>query len=732
MRLVVSNAYGFAEQPFPLVVEDAAPRVFRQPVSVAVMPGGTARFEVEARGSEPLSYQWQFQEVDIPGATSSLLELVGVTPEVGGAYRVVVRNAFGEVWAQPAYLSAGPPLILEQPLGLYQLSGMETRLSVVALSPEPLGYQWYRDGIAVDGSPGDALVLGPATPGILGAYQVVASNAFGSVTSVVARVQSFEPTRLADRPSLLVAVGENFGGKLDFPRDLTNVMAVAMGDVHGLALRADDQLVGWGGAGGSADWDPAVIPSTGVVKAIAAGRFHNLVLQQDGTVRGWGSPVSENHGQWSVPEGLSNVVAVSAGHRHSLALREEGTVVQWPMPEAFPTGVSNVIAVAAGSDSSMLLEADGTVWDWTNYTYENPRRQRFQNPQAIAIAVSEWGRWCLLDNGVVMAWHNGAEPPVAYADLGQIIAIAGQPTWGSPFLLREDGQILSFDWGWLTGIEQATAISGSMLGVAALTRAPYLDELPASTLLDSGQTLTLHAAARSSSAFDYQWEKDGVEIPGATTAILTIPAVTVFDRGEYRVRVRNEDHGITSPAAMVGVVGPVEFQPMDSLVVSAGADLRVSPVWAGEAPVTFVWQRDGGDIGTGDVAELLLTNVQAGVAGEYRLRATNPYGTSFSSSFQIEVTPSVPWILTPPDPLTLPAGSEAVFEAEARGSEPLEWQWYWNDAPLAGATNRIPATHQCPVCCGGFLWRRGAEPERYDSDRTGRFDRDRLAPGPQR
>jgi alpha-tubulin suppressor-like RCC1 family protein len=690
MRLVVSNAFGFAEQPIPLVVEDVAPRILRQPVSIAVLPGGRAIFQVEARGSEPISYQWQFQGVDIPGATDSLLELVGVTPEASGSYRVVVRNGFGEVWSQPRLLSAGPPLILEEPLGLYQFAGWDTRLSVAVLSPEPLSYQWFRDGVELTGQQDPALALEQATPAILGAYHVVAANSFGAATSAVARVRLFQPVATAPPPSLLVAVGANHGGKLNFPRDLTNVSAVAMGDVHGLALRADGQLIGWGGEDGSADWDPAIIPATGSVTAIAAGRFHNLALQQDGTVRGWGSPVGENFGQWFVPEGLSNVVAVSGGHRHSLALRENGTVVQWPMPEAFPAGVSNVIAVAAGSGSSMLLEADGTIWDWTNYNSDKPRRQRFQNPQAIAIAVSDWWRWCLLDDGVVLTWNNSDSPPVPYPGGEDIIAIAAPPvSWGNPNLLRADGRIYSASWGWLSGIEHALRIAGSFDAVAALTRAPYLDEIPVSTLVEAGQTLTLRAAARSSTIFDYQWEKDGVEIPGAMGALLTIPTVTAFDRGEYRVRVQNEDHSIVSPPATVSVAGPVEFEPMDSLIVSAGADVRVSPVWAGEAPVTFVWQRDGVELPPQPGAELFLTNVQAEVAGEYRLMAANPYGTSFSSAFQIEVVPSVPWILTPPVPLALPAGSDAVFQVEARGSEPLEWQWHWNESPIAGATNPV-------------------------------------------
>ena len=53
------------------------------------------------------------------------------------------------------------------------------------------------------------------------------------------------------------------------------------------------------------------------VVAIAAGIFHNLALKNNGTVVAWGD---NSRGQTNVPTGLSNVVAVAAGDYHSLAL----------------------------------------------------------------------------------------------------------------------------------------------------------------------------------------------------------------------------------------------------------------------------------------------------------------------------------------------------------------------------------------------------------------------------
>ena len=56
--------------------------------------------------------------------------------------------------------------------------------------------------------------------------------------------------------------------------------------------------------------------------AIAAGEYHSLALKADGTVVAWGD---NGYGQTTVPSGLSNVVAIAAGGYHSLALTAEGT-----------------------------------------------------------------------------------------------------------------------------------------------------------------------------------------------------------------------------------------------------------------------------------------------------------------------------------------------------------------------------------------------------------------------
>lgn len=54
------------------------------------------------------------------------------------------------------------------------------------------------------------------------------------------------------------------------------------------------------------------------VVGIATGNAHNLALRSDGTVVAWGDNSSN---QTNVPAGLSNVVAIAAGQETSLALK---------------------------------------------------------------------------------------------------------------------------------------------------------------------------------------------------------------------------------------------------------------------------------------------------------------------------------------------------------------------------------------------------------------------------
>ena len=72
-------------------------------------------------------------------------------------------------------------------------------------------------------------------------------------------------------------------------------------------------------------WVPSTL-GTNVI-AIAAGYEHALALRTNGTVVGWGG--GNYYRQNSIPAGLTNVVAIASGYYHNLALKSDGTVGAW-------------------------------------------------------------------------------------------------------------------------------------------------------------------------------------------------------------------------------------------------------------------------------------------------------------------------------------------------------------------------------------------------------------------
>jgi hypothetical protein len=87
----------------------ATPYITNQPLSQVVTQGSTVNFSVMAQSSTTLSYQWQFNGTNLPGATTSTLMVNNVSTNNAGVYSVVVSNAVGVCVSQPAVLTVSLP-----------------------------------------------------------------------------------------------------------------------------------------------------------------------------------------------------------------------------------------------------------------------------------------------------------------------------------------------------------------------------------------------------------------------------------------------------------------------------------------------------------------------------------------------------------------------------------------------------------------------------------------------
>ncbi len=86
------------------------PKITKQPSGGLISAGSTLTLQVTATGTEPLSYQWRRNGVDIPGATGATYSVDNFTAAASGEYRVVVSNAAGSVTSEPAMVTvfSGP------------------------------------------------------------------------------------------------------------------------------------------------------------------------------------------------------------------------------------------------------------------------------------------------------------------------------------------------------------------------------------------------------------------------------------------------------------------------------------------------------------------------------------------------------------------------------------------------------------------------------------------------
>ncbi|MCL5097503.1 MAG: C10 family peptidase, partial [Candidatus Omnitrophica bacterium] len=190
--VVVTDSQGWVlSQTAVLLVTPAviAPTIICPPTPQAMPVGGIATFTVLASGSSPLNYQWQFNGVDLPGATGATCLLPGVQTNNAGNYTVEVRNQAGSVTSAAAVLTVlVPPSITIQPESRTVVAGDRMSFAVAVAGTAPLRYQWYLNSSPIPGATSSSYTLSVAQLADSGSYKVRVSNLTGTVESAVVRL----------------------------------------------------------------------------------------------------------------------------------------------------------------------------------------------------------------------------------------------------------------------------------------------------------------------------------------------------------------------------------------------------------------------------------------------------------------------------------------------------------------------------------------------------------------
>ncbi|HSY99688.1 MAG TPA: choice-of-anchor D domain-containing protein, partial [Terriglobales bacterium] len=145
----------------------------------------------------------------------------------------------------------------------------------------------------------------------------------------------------------------------------------------------------------------------------------------------------------------------------------------------------------------------------------------------------------------------------------------------------------------------------------------------------------------------YQWQKNGVNIAGATLASYTTPVTATTDSGStFDVVVSNTAGSVTSSAATLtvnaAVVAPtITTQPV-SQTVTAGQTATFGVVAGGTAPLSYQWQKNGVNIAGATLASYTTPVTATTDSGStFDVVVSNTAGSLTSTKATLTVNPAL-------------------------------------------------------------------------------------------
>ena len=176
------------------------------------------------------------------------------------------------------------------------------------------------------------------------------------------------------------------------------------------------------------------------------------------------------------------------------------------------------------------------------------------------------GRWLLKFDRAFTLHDLGGKLVKTFSDT---TLAAGQSQWAH---VTRDGRyavMLARD---LTAPSQTGIVIFERIAPATAT-APTITAQPLAQSATLATTATLTVGASGTAPLGYQWRKNGVDLAGATSAVLSLPAVTANDAAAYSCLVTNSAGSATSNPASVSVVAREVRNPARLSNLSVGATL---------------------------------------------------------------------------------------------------------------------------------------------------------------
>jgi hypothetical protein len=584
--LVTSSPYGTATSSPTVLDVGYAPCIFQSFGRQTNILGGTTTLTVTATGTSPFSYFWHYGTRQITnddrhfGCDTASMTISNLQSADAGTYSVYVVNPFGNAATTNTLSIILPPSFATQPISRSVPLGLSTMFSNNIAGTPPFKFQWTFNGTNISSAISTFYTIPSVAQTNVGTYNLVVSNAAGTVTSSNA-VLTIGP---------VAAWGRNSENQCLPPPDLTARGALSGSSSASYILQPDGTVVHWGTNIGY-----SLSPTNAAAISTAQdGTEGGVIVRNDGTVETWGLKLSP-------PSNNSNIVAAAYGSGTVIYLRRDGTVFDAPTGflsgRSIPPGLTKVVAISGSVSQTMALRSDGTVVVWP--TGGNPATN--VPPwltNVVAIASGNGICLALKSDGRIVAWGNGSSAPTnlpgvltaspTNANPPVVAAIAAggtTPNVSHCLALLTNGTVVS--WGSnvagegnsLPGLTNVVAIAAGVYHNVALVGdgSPVFLQQPIGGDLPVLRDYTINARVVGRSPLAYQWTRNGTNINGATSATLALPKFAFTNAGTYQLIVSNTIGTATSlPTPLRGI----ECRPFLSIQPAN----RTNSVVVGSAP----------------------------------------------------------------------------------------------------------------------------------------------------
>jgi peptidoglycan/xylan/chitin deacetylase (PgdA/CDA1 family) len=176
---------------------------------------------------------------------------------------------------------------------------------------------------------------------------------------------------------------------------------------------------------------------------------------------------------------------------------------------------------------------------------------------------------------------------------------------------------------------------------------PAITMQPLSQTVMAGQTATFSVTATGTAPLTYQWQRNSMDIAGATNYTYTTPVTTAADSGSlYRCHVSNSAGSVTSDTARLLIIAPkppaITAEPRDTTVLE-GTPVQFVVVATGDTLLAYQWQRNSADIAGATTPSYLLVSASRTDSGAtFRCIVSNSAGKDTSRDAMLSVRPLPP------------------------------------------------------------------------------------------